>query len=74
MDGGGGLLRSLGEVAEGVVSMSAFWADVLVAEGLILRRWDPGGGDYRYAHALHAPSIGDPIDATSLFIRSEIDS
>jgi len=47
--------------------MSAFWADVLVAEGLVLRRWDPDSGDYRYAHALHA-RIGDPIDATSLFI------
>ena len=74
MEGGGGLLRSLGEGAEGVVSMSAFCADVLVAEELVLRRWDPDSGDCRYAHALHAPSIGDPIDATSFYTLSEIDS
>ena len=56
-----------GRGCRGSGSMSAFWADVLVAEGLVLRRWDPDSGDYRYAHALHA-RIGDPIDATSLFI------
>jgi len=48
-----------GRGCRGSGSMSAFWADVLVAEGLVLRRWDPDSGDYRYAHALHA-RIGDP--------------
>ena len=48
------------EVAEGVVSMSAFWADVLVAEGLVVRQWDPDSDDYRYFDALHAPDKKKP--------------
>lgn len=36
------------EVAQGVVSTSAFWSDVLVAEGCVVRRWDEDSGEYRY--------------------------
>ena len=41
-------------VAEGVVNTTAFWLDVLIAEGLAVRRWDEGVGDYRYRAAEHA--------------------
>jgi hypothetical protein len=44
------------EAAAGVVSTCAFWADVLVAEGLVVRQWDPDSGDYRYFDARHDPS------------------
>lgn len=44
-------------VAEGVVSTTAFfWLDVLIAEGLAVRRWDEGVGHYRYIAAELAPN------------------
>ncbi len=32
-----------------------FWADVLVAEGLVVRRWVEEEGDFRYWHEEFAP-------------------
>ena len=43
-------------VAEGVVNRTAFWLDVLIAEGLAVRRWDEGVGHYLYIAAAHAPN------------------
>jgi len=41
-------------VAEDVVSSTAFWVDVLVAEGLLVRNWDEAEGDYRYCDSAYA--------------------
>jgi len=38
------------------VSTSAFWADVLAAQGVLVRAWDDTVGDYRYCLAEYAPS------------------
>jgi hypothetical protein len=35
-------------VRDNVVSLSAFWSDTLVGEGLVVRRWDEEVGNYRY--------------------------
>jgi len=43
-------------VAEGVFNTTAFWLDVLIAEGLAVRRWDEGVGHYLYIAAAHAPN------------------
>jgi hypothetical protein len=40
--------------------MGAFWADVLVAEGLVVRQWDPDSSDYRYLVAPHVQSGEKP--------------
>ena len=53
------------EVGAGVVSMGAFWSDVLVAEGLVIRQWDEESGDYRYFAAVYAPCGAELTDYVS---------
>ena len=36
------------DVAEGVFCTTFFWVDVLVAQGLVVRQWVEGAGQYRY--------------------------
>jgi len=50
------------EVAPGVVSMTTFWTDVLVGEGLVVRQWDEEIGQYRYCAASHAPQKDELTD------------
>jgi hypothetical protein len=42
-------------VAAGVVSITAFWLDVLIAQGLAVRKWGEEEGQYRYWHVASAP-------------------
>jgi hypothetical protein len=44
-------------VADGVFSTSLFWADALVAQGLVVRQWDEAAGQYRYWEEAFAPQI-----------------
>jgi hypothetical protein len=42
-------------VAAGVVRITAFWLDVLIAQGLAVRKWGEEEGQYRYWHVASAP-------------------
>jgi len=41
--------------APGLFDSTAFWLDVLIAEGLMIRRWDEEQGDYFYCHMDYGP-------------------
>jgi hypothetical protein len=36
------------------VDLAAFWVDVLIAQGLVIRRWDENEGEYWYCAAEYA--------------------
>ena len=41
-------------VTENLICITAFLVDVLVGQGLAVRRWDEDCGDYRYCDAAYA--------------------
>jgi hypothetical protein len=47
---------------EGVLDLVAFWLDMLIAEELVIRRWDEEEGDYWYCGAACAHEGEDSGD------------
>jgi hypothetical protein len=43
-----------------MVSMTALWLDILIAQGLVIREWDEEAGEYRYCHAAYAQVSNKP--------------
>jgi hypothetical protein len=44
------------EPAPGILDSTAFWLDVLIAEGMVVRRWEEEVGDYLYRCVEYSPS------------------
>ena len=42
------------QFGEHTVDLAAFWVDVLIAEGLVVRRWDEDKGEYWYCATEYA--------------------
>jgi hypothetical protein len=43
-----------------LVCTTAVWLDVLIGQGLVVRKWDEDAGDYRYCHFAYELAANDP--------------